>query len=272
MRRVVLVLGLACLLLAPSAAGAATRILAVGDFGIGGETQRATGAAIERFESTHPAQALVTLGDNDYSRGRSFARNWRESFGWLEGAGVHVAGTLGNHDYEAGDRGAYELELLGMPRRSYTRRVGDVQLFLLDSNDVSDAQTRWLERRLRASTARWKVAAFHHPPWACGGHLGHRDVARRWVPLFERHGVQLVLSGHDHSYQRFAPVDGIAYVIHGGGGAGLYPIVGCLPIYPKLEVGRVEHGFLSVVAYDDRLVVTALDLRGRRSDRFTLDG
>jgi len=263
-------LALAGTLALAAPASGATRVLALGDFGVGGASQRATGAAIERFEATHPAELLVTLGDNDYTRGRSFARNWSESFGWLDDAGVRVAGTLGNHDYEAGDRGAYELEPLGMPRRYYARTVGDAELFLLDSNDVSDAQTRWLGRRLRASTARWKIAVFHHPPWACGGHLGHGAVARRWVPLFERHGVQLVLSGHDHSYQRFEPVDGVVYVIHGGGGAGLYPIVGCLPTYPELDAARVEHGFLSLVAFEDRLVVTALDLRGRRVDRVTV--
>jgi hypothetical protein len=263
---------LAAALLLAAPAGAATRILAVGDFGVGGERQLATGSAMKRFERSHPASYLVTLGDNDYTRGRSFEANWEASFGWLGGAGVRVAGTLGNHDYQAGDAGAYQLGTLGMPRRYYTRRTGSVQLFLLDSNRIDDAQTAWLESRLAASDATWKVVAFHHAPYACGGHLGHTGVQERWIPLFERHGVQLVLSGHDHAYERFEESDGVTYVIHGGGGAPLYPVLPCLPWYPDLVFGRAEYGFLSIVASETSLTVTALDLRGRRVDRVRLTG
>ncbi len=254
----------------PAGAGAVTRILAVGDFGVGGSRQEATGRAMRAFEASHPASLLVTLGDNDYTKGAAFEENWKQSFGWLPDADVTVAGVLGNHDYEHGDRGAYELETLGMPRRFYTRRAGDVQLFLLDSNEITTAQTRWLRRALRASTARWKIAAFHHPPWACGGHSGHDEVEERWVPLFERYGVDLVLSGHDHSYQRFAAKGGVTYVIHGGGGATLYPILFCSPGYPRLLYGKADYGFLSIVSRDDGLRVAALDLRGRRVDLVTL--
>ena len=60
----------------------ATGIIAIGDFGVGGPRQRALGTAIRRFESGHPAQLLVTLGDNDYTDSpEGFRRNWRASFG-----------------------------------------------------------------------------------------------------------------------------------------------------------------------------------------------
>lgn len=271
MRRLVHALAaLAVLAGATVPAGASTRILAVGDFGVGGERERATGAAMRRFEERYGARLLVTLGDNDYTRSpEAFERNWSEAFGWVEGAGVGVAGTLGNHDYEV-DRGAYELETLGMPARYYARRVGNVELFLLDSNAIGDRQTAWLERRLEASTARWKIAAFHHPPYSCGYHAGNATVAERWVPLFERYGVDLVLSGHEHSYQRFVR-RGIAYVVHGGGGAFPYPPGPCPEGYPKRLFARFGFGFLSILAGEERLRVTALDLAGRRVERVTLD-
>src|SRR3989304_670547 len=106
-------------------AGAATRILAVGDFGVGGESERATGAAMQAYEQKNPAAVLLTLGDNDYTKSPSaFARNWQEAFGWAGTAGVRVAGVLGNHDY-AVDEGAYELATLGLPERRYrTLRAG----------------------------------------------------------------------------------------------------------------------------------------------------
>jgi acid phosphatase len=250
-------------------AAASTRILAVGDFGVGGEREHATGVAIRRFEERYGARLLVTLGDNDYTRSpEAFQRNWRAAFGWLEAARVGVAGTLGNHDYEI-DRGSYELDTLGMPARYYTRRVGNVELFLLDSNAIDDKQTAWLRRRLQASTARWKIAAFHHPPYSCGFHAGNETVVERWQPLFERYAVALVLSGHEHSYQRFVR-RGIVYVVHGGGGAFPYPPRACPQDYPKRLFARFGFGFLSILAGDERLRVTALDLAGRRVERVTV--
>jgi acid phosphatase len=251
-------------------AGAANRILAVGDFGVGGESERATGAAMKRFEATHPASYLVTLGDNDYTKGRAFAANWQEAFGWLPAAGVKVAGTLGNHDYEAGQSRA-ELAALGMPGPYYTRKVANAQLFLLDSEMIDDpAQTAWLAQALEASKAAWKIAVFHHPPYSCGFHSGNDDVVAQWVPLFERYGVQLVLSGHEHSYQRFRARRGVTYVVHGGGGAVLYPPTSCPSDHPKRLFSRMGFGFLSVYAGKRRLKVTAIDRQGRSVNSVTL--
>ena len=101
---------------------------------------------MKRFERRYPAELLVTLGDNDYTASpSSFRRNFRAAFGWLAGSDVEIAGTLGNHDY-AVDDGAYQLATLGMPARYYTRRIGEAELFLLDSNRVTRAQTTWLRR------------------------------------------------------------------------------------------------------------------------------
>ena len=159
----------------------------------------------------------MTLGDNDYTRGRSFRANWVSSFGWLGSAGVDVAGTLGNHDVEFG-RGRYEFALLRMPGPYYVRRVNEVELIVLDSTAITAAQTRWLERTLARRSGFRRIVAFHHPPYTCGGHLGSATVRKAWVPLFERYGVRLVLNGHDHNYQRFER-NGVTYVVHGGGGA-----------------------------------------------------
>ena len=164
---------------------------------------------MKRYETRHPANMLVTLGDNDYLGSPAlFRANWQKAFGWARRSGLRVSGVLGNHDYELG-RGGYELKTLGMPGRYYTRRLGDVQLFFLDSNAITTRQTRWFEQQLAGSTATWKIALFHHPPYTCGGHAGDADVVRSWVPLFESYGVQLVLSGHDHNYQRFAAQNGV---------------------------------------------------------------
>jgi 3',5'-cyclic AMP phosphodiesterase CpdA len=248
-----------------------TRILAIGDFGVGGSTQSSMGAAVRAWEKAHPAHVLVTLGDNDYTESPSaFHDNWTASFGWLDEAGVSVAGTLGNHDI-AVDGGRYEFDELGMPRSRYTRRIGDVHLFLLNSNNAgATGQRDWLRKRLRESRTTWQIVAFHHPAYTCGGYFGDPSVLARWVPLFERHGVDLVLSGHDHNYQRFREHRGVRYVVHGGGGAGLYSIRSCPGSYPTRAAARQQHGFLYLVARADYLRGRAVGPSGAVADSFTI--
>jgi Calcineurin-like phosphoesterase len=266
-RRLVLLLVVAVAAWTGSAR-AATGILAMGDFGVGGTTERELGASMKRFASHHPAaQLLLTLGDNDYAESPSaFHTNWVASFGWTGGAGVDVAGTLGNHDVRV-DGGRYEYDELNMPGAHYRRRVGNVEFFILNSNRVNARQTNWLKTVLPASTATWKIAVFHHPAWTCGEYRSNAAVVQNWVPLFEKYGVQLVLNGHDHNYQRFGSRNGVRYIVDGGGGAHLYPIESCPASYPMRKVARAVHGFLYLRATDTELRVSALTRRRALVDR-----
>jgi len=130
-RRVTATTAIALALVVAAPAGGATRILAVGDFGVAGSTERATGAAIEAWEAGHPASLLLTLGDNDYTESPpAFRSNWHDAFGWLEAAGVSPRGTLGNHDVRV-DGGHYEFKALRMPSSHYYRSRPDFDLFVL---------------------------------------------------------------------------------------------------------------------------------------------
>src|SRR5215210_9093666 len=110
-RGAVLLLGLLLILPGAGEAGPApVRLIAFGDFGVGGETQQRFGSSVRRFEARNPADFLVTLGDNDYTESTTaFHRNWQASFGWTARAGVRVAGVLGNHDVRV-EKGAYEFD------------------------------------------------------------------------------------------------------------------------------------------------------------------
>jgi predicted phosphodiesterase len=269
--RVLVAFALVCVALAlATPARAVTGILAIGDFGVGGDTELRMGTAMKRFAAERTVDALVTLGDNDYTeRPAAFHRNWQAAFGWAKTRGLRVTGTLGNHDVRV-DGGRYEFDELGMPRRFYRRQVGDVAFFVLDSNSVGTRQTRWLRRSLAGSTARWKVAVFHHPAFTCGGYHATPAVQARWVPLFERYDVDLALSGHDHNYQRFAARRDVTYVVHGGGGAHLYPLEPCPSSYPRRVVGRAMHGWLYLRATKTALVVKAIGPAGHRRDAFSI--
>jgi calcineurin-like phosphoesterase family protein len=272
LRRILALCLFALALSGSSSAQVRVSFLAMGDYGVGGSRELSLGLRMKSYESRHDANMLVTLGDNDYlSSPSQFWANWQKSFGWTRRSGLRVGGVLGNHDYETA-RGRYELKTLGMPGPYYTRRLGggEVQLFFLDSNNVSSRQRAWLEQQLSDSTATWKIALFHHPPYTCGGHSGNTQVVRDWVPLFERYGVQLVLSGHDHNYQRFARRNGVTYVVHGGGAAPLYSLRGCPSSYPRRVRSLYQHGFLYVSATDSQLDVSAVDMRGRTTDHVRL--
>jgi len=233
--------------------------------------ERATGAAIHAWESDHPAGVLLTLGDNDYTESPpAFRHNWHDAFGWLEAAGVRPRGTFGNHDVRV-DAGRYEFKALRMPSSHYQVSRTGLDLFVLNSNSVGDRQTRWLKRHLAASRARWKIVSFHHPAYSCGGYLSDPAVASRWVPLLERYGVDLVLSGHDHNYQRFAARRGVTYVVHGGGGQELYALRSCPDGYPKRTFARRGHGFLDLVVRRGSLRLKAVNLRGHVIDRDTIN-
>ena len=87
------------------------------------------------------------------------------------------------------------------------------------------------------------------------------------MPLFERYGVDLVLSGHDHNYQRFAPRHGVTYVVHGGGGQELYALRKCPDGYPKRAFARRAHGFLDIVVRSGAIRLRAVNLSGHVVDR-----
>ena len=245
-------------------------LLAIGDFGVAGSRERSLGAAMRRFEAQNDADALVTLGDNDYTEspatfGRPGARasagcdlraspspeRWETTTSACNGAGIQFAS-------------------LSMPGPYYRRKFGDVEVFVLDSTNVNTAQTSWLERALASSNALWKVAVLHHPAFTCGSYRSHPNVVRRWVPLFERYGVRLALSGHDHNYQRFVSRRGVTYVVHGGGAGAFYPVTACPKSYPRRVRARREHGWLYLVFTDDRMTGWTVNMSGRRTDRFTV--
>src|SRR5262249_29099751 len=93
------------------------------------------------------------------------------------------------------------------------------QFFALDSGQMDQAQLAWLGQQLSQSTARWKIAYFHHPLYSSGKtHGGDMRLRGLLEPLFVKYGGQLVLSVHEHFYERLKPQQGVHYFISGAAG------------------------------------------------------
>jgi 3',5'-cyclic AMP phosphodiesterase CpdA len=189
-----------------------------GDIGYSNARLDATAAAITELDARQPVDAVALLGDNVYPSGdpAKLVNTVFVPFGELLGGGTDLYAVLGNHDIRDG-HAAGQVEALNMPGRWWACHVGDVLVVGLDSNLVDEPeQLNWLEHTLGSSTERWRIVMVHHPPYSAGYQGSNDDVRRAFVPLFERYGVQLVLSGHDHDYQRSKPINGVTYVVTGG--------------------------------------------------------
>lgn len=249
------------------------RVVAAGDFGTGTDQEKQVSLAIEPWVAEHGADAFLSVGDTIYPEGdpRYFERSWHEPYGWIAERGLEVIGALGNHDYAAGDQGLAVMELLDMPGPWYRTTIGDADIIVLDGNRSNDeGQTRWLRAQLRPDGHGWTIVVMHKPPYSCsrGGDL---EVRARWAPLLEEHEVDLVLSGHEHNYQRFLSDERPTYVVTGGGGDRLYPVGDCDPDFPPLVAFNDEnYHFFVFEGSPTRLEAAAIGMDGSVLDRFTL--
>ncbi|GIW72579.1 MAG: hypothetical protein KatS3mg102_2121 [Planctomycetota bacterium] len=184
--------------------------------------------------------------------------------------------VLGNHDART-EGGAPLLEAFELPvndadrtERFYSFQWGQVHVAALDSTrndeDYLAAQARWLDRDLAAAAGSWRVVFMHHPPFSRGKYRGQPLLRAHIVPVLERHRVHLVLSGHDHNYQRFAPIGGVTYVVTGGGGVKLYPV----EPGEGLVAWAVAYHYVVAEAGESVLQVRAVGIDGRELDRFSI--
>jgi len=209
----------------------------IGDSGTGGRRQYEVGARLAEQQKLLGFQTVVMLGDNIYGSDtpRDFVRKFEQPYKTLLDAKVKFFAALGNHDQPR--QASYKLFNMGGKRYYTFKPHDDVRFFALDSTLMDKQQLDWLEKELADSGSDWKIAYFHHPLYSSGARHGS-DLALRAAlePLFVKYGVSLVLSGHDHFYERINPQRGIHYFVIGGSA--------------KLRVGNVQAGSLRAKWFD----------------------
>lgn len=231
------------------------RLAVFGDWGAPTAGRAQVAALLQREHAHSPLAALLTAGDNFYPKGRVVEA-------YLEDLPpVPLYPAFGNHDAPSLRA---QLERFGLERPYYRVRFGDLEVFVLYTEADLAAQRAWLEEALKGSSARWKALLLHRPLYSSGLHGGSPALRSLLEPLLRRHGVALVLAGHDHHYERLE-VGPTTHLVVGGGGAGPYPTRPPLPWSRALAV--THHAFFPEVRQEG-LLGYALDPEGRVLDRF----
>jgi predicted phosphodiesterase len=213
------------------------RFAIIGDSGTGSSAQYKVAEQLTASRATFPYEFVLMLGDNLYygSGQKDYRKKFELPYKTLLDSGIKFYATLGNHD-NANEKFYKPFNMNG--ERFYTfRPKPGVRFFALDSNYMDKSQLDWLAKELAASGSDWKIAFFHHPLYSSGGTHGSDTKLREQLePLFLKHGVDAVFSGHEHFYERIKPQKGIYYFVSGGAG--------------KLREGDVGKTNLTAKAFD----------------------
>ena len=215
--------------LTPPMAGTAkrTRLWVLGDSGTANGNALAVANAYESFTGSRHTDLWLMLGDNAYNDGTDseyqaavfdmYPGMLRKSVLWP---------TLGNHDGRSADSstltGVY-YDIFTLPTQGeagglvsgteayYSFDYGNIHFICLDSHETDrspgGAMMNWLTQDLAATTQEWIIAFWHHPPYTKGGHNSDTDpqlteMRENALPILEAAGVDLILTGHSHSYER----------------------------------------------------------------------
>jgi predicted MPP superfamily phosphohydrolase len=175
---------------------------------------------MKRVHDAFPYELVALVGDNLYGseRPQDFKKKFEDPYKPLLDAGVKFYASLGNHD--AREQRYYKLfNMDGKLYYSFKPSKQSVRFFALESTYLDPEQVAWVEKELKDSNSDWKIPYFHHPPYSSGDRHGSDTRLREVLePLFVRYNVSVVLSGHDHFYERMKPQNGIVYFVVGSGG------------------------------------------------------
>jgi predicted phosphodiesterase len=223
------------------------RFLVIGDAGTGDRPQYEVAAQIVRYYAEFPFTFAIMLGDNIYGseRPQDFLKKFEQPYKALLDAGVKFYAALGNHD-DPNQRYYKPFNLDGQRYRTF--KEGHVRFFIIDSNYLDPDQVKWLEKELEESDSEWKIAYFHHPLYTTARRGPEVELREILEPLFLKHGVDVVFTGHEHIYERFKPQKEIHHIVVGGAA--------------KLRWGDTRRGPLTAAAFDrDRsfMIVEILD-------------
>lgn len=194
------------------------RFAVIGDTGTGTDKQRQVADTMVQYRSAFPFEFVLMMGDNLYGgeSAKDFETKFSDVYKPLLDNNVKFYATLGNHDLPI----QVNYQNFNMNGKEYYRfKKGNIAFYSLNSNYMDKKQVQWLEDELAKDTSDWKIAFCHHPPYSSASKHGSDKQLREVVePIFVKYGMNVVLTGHDHVYERIKPQKGIYYFVSGAGG------------------------------------------------------
>jgi acid phosphatase type 7 len=189
---------------------------------------------LEQILKTHPL-FIINVGDLTEKDEETY---WHDYFSAIcdktnTGETIPIYSAMGNHDIKENVKDSLYFKYFSLPANSsnqseayYSFNIGDAHFVALNSYlsfDPNSPQYKWFAEDLRNSSRyKWKIVFIHEPFYSSGRNGSNIHQRRVLSPLFEKGGVALVFTGHDHLYERTESIKGVTYIVTGGGGAPLY--------------------------------------------------
>ncbi len=246
------------------------------------------GSLVQRCFRERPDAAFYLMAGDLVNRGNE-RDDWDSLFANAQGVFDRrtLVPVLGNHECQGGHPRMY-LQQFALPRngppgieaeRAYAFEYSNALFVILDSNLAPTNQVAWLEEQLGSSRATWKFVSYHHPAYSSSPGRDNAAVRAAWVPLFDRHQVDLVLQGHDHAYLRTHPMRGGERVDSPAEGTTYVVSVSGTKMYAQKEHDYTAVGLTKTSTYQvldiqvsgDRLVYRAYDADGQLRDQFVIE-
>ena len=315
----------------PTGAVQPVRAWVLGDCGTGDNHARAVRDGYYTYAGDNMTDLIMLLGDNAYDSGKDSEYQTALFENMYEDQLIHSVlwSTPGNHDYgsasASSQTGPY-YDIFTFPKNGeagglasgteayYSFDYANIHFVTLDSHDSGrdpgDPMLVWLENDLQSTQQDWIIAIFHHPPYSKGSHDSDNnsqltDMRENVLPILEAAGVDLVLSGHSHSYERSYLLNGHygfsnslspSMILDNGNGRsdddGVYekdgfgPAAGKGAVYvvagssgkvsdaplnhPVMYYNALSLGSLSLEVTDKKLDLKFIDVAGDVQDYFTL--
>jgi len=256
------------------------RFAVIGDFGSDSQPE----ADVASLLKSWTPYFVVTVGDNNYPNGAAatidqnigkyyyqFISPYTGQYGIGSTTNL-LFPVMGNHDWDS-SKGKPYLTYFALPgnERYYDIAIGPVRVFALDSDErepdgatADSKQGQWLRATMSASRSCWDIVVAHHSPYSSGQHQGSSP----WMQWpFRAWGADLVLSGHDHLYERLL-VGGLPYIVNGLGGESLHPF-GTTVAGSQVRY-NADYGALLVDANKSQLLLRFYSRAGHLIDAYTL--
>jgi hypothetical protein len=198
-----------------------------------GDTHRSPrwGELLNKAFKRHPHTAFYAIAGDVVSTGL-YRDEWDQLFEYSADVIKRrpLMPAIGNHDSQDGLGAWMYYDLFALPQngpagfipeRTYSFEYSNALFLMLDATAVKDEQAVWLEQQLEQSSAVWKFAVFHFPPYSYDE--DYPDIREKWGAVFDKYHVDMVFSGHVHYYMRTkpmyqqrvvaSPAEGTVYVI-----------------------------------------------------------